>query len=285
MFSGVDSVALKGPLAIMDRQYFESRTFQSHFKLMENDKDNSLGHLLDSSKVHAETLLYFRPSASRERLVRKIEQLATALFLITAYLEPADELGRKLRTKSLELISQGTKSNWRGELEGGTRELRALVSLGEAVGAISPMNSGILLTEFTKLSGLLTTSFAPEHLLPSGLFRDAQKDINDTSMSNTLATGKPQGHAFNKGQSKGQSQGHNQQEQFTAQRKDLLPSERQHAILELLRLKPSLTVKDVALVISKVSEKTLQRELAALVAEGILRREGERRWTRYSLSH
>jgi len=32
-----------------------------------------------------------------------------------------------------------------------------------------------------------------------------------------------------------------------------------------------------------VSEKTIQRELQALVATGAVKKEGERRWTRYSL--
>ncbi len=44
----------------------------------------------------------------------------------------------------------------------------------------------------------------------------------------------------------------------------------------------ALTVKDVAKAIAPVSEKTAQRELAALVDEGVLKRTGERRWSIYS---
>lgn len=44
----------------------------------------------------------------------------------------------------------------------------------------------------------------------------------------------------------------------------------------------ALTVKDVAKALSGVSEKTAQRELAALVDEGVLKRTGERRWSVYS---
>ena len=44
-----------------------------------------------------------------------------------------------------------------------------------------------------------------------------------------------------------------------------------------------MNVKDVLGVVAGVSEKTIQRELLALVDEGILKKEGERRWTLYSL--
>jgi hypothetical protein len=42
-------------------------------------------------------------------------------------------------------------------------------------------------------------------------------------------------------------------------------------------------VKDVSAVVKDCSEKTLQRELLALVAQGVLKKEGERRWSSYVL--
>jgi len=59
--------------------------------------------------------------------------------------------------------------------------------------------------------------------------------------------------------------------------------DRRANILGLLQKKDRVTVKDVANVIRDVSEKTLQRELLALVAQGVLKKEGERRWTTYRL--
>jgi hypothetical protein len=37
-------------------------------------------------------------------------------------------------------------------------------------------------------------------------------------------------------------------------------------------------------VVRGVSEKTIQRELSLLVLEGTVRKQGERRWTTYSLA-
>ena len=43
-------------------------------------------------------------------------------------------------------------------------------------------------------------------------------------------------------------------------------------------------IKDVSPLIGGFSEKTIQRELAAMVQAGILRKVGEKRWSRYSLA-
>ncbi len=59
--------------------------------------------------------------------------------------------------------------------------------------------------------------------------------------------------------------------------------DRRKIILALIKQKPALTVKDIAKSIPGVSEKTIQRELLAMVAEGILIKKGERRWSTYSL--
>jgi predicted HTH transcriptional regulator len=60
-------------------------------------------------------------------------------------------------------------------------------------------------------------------------------------------------------------------------------TQRREVILALLKHKSPITVKDVGETIVDCSEKTLQRELVALVQEGVLKKEGERRWSNYFL--
>lgn len=59
--------------------------------------------------------------------------------------------------------------------------------------------------------------------------------------------------------------------------------DRRKIILALIKQKPALTVKDIIKSIPQVSEKTIQRELLAMVSEGLLIKKGERRWSTYSL--
>lgn len=58
-------------------------------------------------------------------------------------------------------------------------------------------------------------------------------------------------------------------------------TDRRDVILQLVKDKKEITVKDAAREIQDVSEKTLQREIVALVEEGVLERVGSRRWSRY----
>lgn len=60
--------------------------------------------------------------------------------------------------------------------------------------------------------------------------------------------------------------------------------DRSETILKILKKKDNLTVKDIAEVISDCSEKTIQRELLALVDKNVLKKVGERRWSRYLLA-
>ena len=60
-------------------------------------------------------------------------------------------------------------------------------------------------------------------------------------------------------------------------------TDRAERIKTVLEAKPQATIKDVSEVITDVSEKTIQRELNSLIEKGQVIREGERRWSRYSI--
>lgn len=59
--------------------------------------------------------------------------------------------------------------------------------------------------------------------------------------------------------------------------------ERKSAILEVFKARKVAIIKDFSGVIRNCSEKTIQRELLKMVHGGILKKEGEKRWSHYSL--
>jgi len=62
----------------------------------------------------------------------------------------------------------------------------------------------------------------------------------------------------------------------------LKPSNRQEMLISTLKEKGRLSVGDLAKALGEpVSEKTVQRELLTLVAEGAIKQEGDKRWRRY----
>jgi DNA-binding transcriptional ArsR family regulator len=61
-------------------------------------------------------------------------------------------------------------------------------------------------------------------------------------------------------------------------------TDRRGRIEAIVRDKGEVTIKDISDVITDVSEKTIQRELIDMIAEGVVLKTGERRWSRYRLS-
>ena len=64
---------------------------------------------------------------------------------------------------------------------------------------------------------------------------------------------------------------------------DSTNQQRSDRILGLLKDSDGLGIKAISQVITDCSEKTIQRELLSLIENGLIRREGERRWSRYFL--
>lgn len=60
-------------------------------------------------------------------------------------------------------------------------------------------------------------------------------------------------------------------------------TDRATQVLNVLKDKEGIGIKDIHEVISDCSEKTIQRELMTLIEKGLVRREGDRRWSRYFL--
>ncbi len=59
---------------------------------------------------------------------------------------------------------------------------------------------------------------------------------------------------------------------------------RRSAVIKLVKKKGSVSIKDISEAIKDCGVKTLQRELVSLVGEGVLKKEGERRWSTYTLA-
>jgi len=61
------------------------------------------------------------------------------------------------------------------------------------------------------------------------------------------------------------------------------PLDRRERIKTVLDAKGDSTIKDISEIITDCSEKTIQRELNSLIEDNVVKRQGERRWSKYSL--
>ena len=61
------------------------------------------------------------------------------------------------------------------------------------------------------------------------------------------------------------------------------PSDRRERIKTILEAKGEATIKDISEIVTDCSEKTIQRELNAMIEDNLVKRQGERRWSKYSI--
>jgi predicted HTH transcriptional regulator len=59
--------------------------------------------------------------------------------------------------------------------------------------------------------------------------------------------------------------------------------DRETRVIDVIRDKGVVSIKDISTVIFDVSEKTIQRTLQTLIDKGQIKKEGERRWAKYQL--
>ncbi len=198
--------------------------------------------------------------------------------------------------------------------------LISLVDLAHIADLLSPMNFSILKKEFdilqTSIEGkwkVQGTAFLPEGFF--GVSRELFPEIDNhqgaVGTAQLLAEGGTTVGSFSElerlkrnikdTQDKGQddargnvfntkSGGHTKSAAPVLRRKVVLNAvpdhtkeERKQRIIGVLRTQKSAMIKDFSSVITGCSEKTIQRLLMEMVQTGVLKREGDRRWSRYSL--
>ncbi|KND48462.1 MAG: hypothetical protein AB200_01890 [Parcubacteria bacterium C7867-005] len=200
-------------------------------------------------------------------------------------------------------------------------EVTSLLSVSKQIGLISDMNYGIINKEFDVLSLNLNLSadaysgsnsslnegfFHVDRNLKSGAERVTLQDsflkpVENVSLNNYVVKPKQElldekdylisnrteqsfkGHLqqADKKMHAGKASEVNDLKEFgvVAVKKN----SRQSTIIALLKRKKEIMIKDVSPLIDGCSEKTIQRELLSMVQSGILRKHGEKRWSRYSL--
>lgn len=248
-------------------------------------------------------------------LYKKAEKLASALYVVTNLIDSKEVLRSLLREKSINIFSEvmqlqkmsltnhnALKKDVDTKVEhvssdtllSGITEIVSLLEIARVSRHISEMNFSVLEREYIDLGILIKTKredIAPDNVqLPKEFFDVPnlyetrvlkQSSIKDTKHTQKIYKTKKEKQIPIKDTLDSVTKPKDIIHPKTA---DIRHNNRRNTILELLQDKPSVTVKDVINEIQGCSSKTLQRELLSLVNEGILKKEGERRWSTYSLA-
>jgi len=245
----------------------------------------------------------------------KINKLIIAIYIVTDIIDKDEPIRIKLRTLGTEIISDINATSPKN-LEEKVQSIVSFLDIGSALSLISPMNANILRKEFTEFQHSLTEAKQPN---PDWLAEFLPQRLPHTPpelSSSYIDRGKIKSSVSQPSITyKGHSIGHKKDTYLQARKlgvqkpsslmkvlsdmtltngndfvfNDFKSQRRQNIIKVLKDSTEALTITDIKSrangSLQKYSEKTLQRELAAMVKEGLLVKAGEKRWSRYSLSN
>lgn len=249
--------------------------------------------------------------------VKKTERLTSAIYLVSDLIPTSEPLKTVLREKGLGMLSDvfavvGFSKAKEGKEDvvlkiiTGLSELISLLRIASASAIISEMNSNILQKECANIRGFFESRgrgfgqpFGKEIIFNDNFFG------NDNERPRINAAAKDKGHQINKGHDiVSKTYNINETLQIPNSAKDstktpikkettgismhnesLVQEERKKTIVQLIKdSNGNVNIKDISSRVKGCSEKTLQRDLIALMQKGILKKSGERRWSRYSLA-
>lgn len=270
-------------------------------KDIQNTTTNSYGH----SENNTQNMLTNKPVY--ESVNKKTEKLVTALYMVTDCMDTEDALKAKLRFLGVELLSDIYKLSTLAPMDKSNQsslslvrinELLSCVSIATTIGYISEMNSTILHREFKKLTADLDSYLSKDShftfTLSDSLFETEQnKDeplaphypIKDNVSYKGQQVKKtfPLPHFTNRLQASVSPKG-----QVRDASRALPKEDRSEKILVMIKDKKNIagyldgvSIKDISSAFTDRSEKTIQRELNALVSKGQIKKIGAKRWSRY----
>jgi hypothetical protein len=204
-------------------------------------------------------------------VIQKTEKLASALYVITGFIPSEEPVRLKLRSCALDLITHTCEPNRfaeKGADQFASRcaEIGSILDTAIHAGLVSRMNAELICNEYASLA----------HFVRSNRSRISDSDGGGNGAgSETLSLKSPMEDSH--------FRSYGLKESFKGQK--VAPKKRQldrrSSILNVFKNKDRVSIKDVVSSVIGCSEKTVQRELLALVLEGILIKEGARRWTTY----
>jgi hypothetical protein len=235
-------------------------------------------------------------------LYKKSEKISKAFFMLTQHIDDSQSIKVKLREGALSLLDKSQmfllsprlNEEILKEVVLNVMKLISLSDIGLSSKFVSEANYQIISKQLhiyiSEVTEYVNSTYKDNNLIPSTLFDVAFMDqqptfskIENKETEISVVKEITKGHVLHS-----KSQVDNLPKTPVLNTEDHKDSKeknsRQELILNTIRQRGELSIKDLTDVIKGCSEKTIQRELVSLVTSGVLLKTGERRWSRYSVS-
>lgn len=283
-----------------------------------NDKDNKnkeIENQASYNKLNLKTVSIFQNDTQVVFIFKKTERLTSAIYLLTSFLSDNEPIKWKMRdaltrllSYSINLSNQGHRSraDAMNNFTAASFEIISLLEVANISGIFSSMNCEIIKFEIERIIELVELkerSLNAKFLLSKKFFETSvdysstrnkseqidgnlnEKDIKrinnqDSDKETIFQADSHKGHLSIKDTNREENNGVSFNKGHIVRDKN----KRYEVIINLLKKTKEISIKDVSSIVSDCSEKTIQRELLSLVDKGVLKKEGERRWSKYSLA-
>ncbi len=226
----------------------------------------------------------FEKDIRRVFIYKKAERLAKAIHLIAPAFTDSMSLRNRIDTIAIGLVDAAILPSGAARLAL-SRELLALssiLSIARTGGLLSSMNAELIAHETHMLLQEVAAYEEPRLFFDESptLSGIAKKALSHDSLQRLSTTRRAAQSRSNVGGHPPVSKGRIKDIDNVS---DTHIKDRREAVLSVIRNKKVASIKDISTVIRGISEKTIQRELTALITEGTVLKQGERRWSTYSL--
>lgn len=245
---------------------------------MDNKKDDKITTLASFfDRIPAR--LSIPANQTADRLFRRAERIAAGIFLATNHLDQEDRLRISVRDAALELLHEtaelrdeirNQQSARVVDFKATARYIVSLLRLLAVSGSLSMQNASVLVEALDELGVFLssaqvspladTVSLRREDLLDASTKAPFVKDMKKDT---PIVKDRP-----------------NMSDNRNSKGSDV----RKQNVLDVLRSGGAMGIADISAHLPEYSTKMIQRDLAELIAAGMVSRVGDKRWSRYSIA-
>lgn len=258
-------------------------------------------HSLDVNQKNKDIVSFFDSEPAFVMAYKKTEKLASAVYMITNLFPESEPMRNILRLKISELLShmllfktvgEGGKKDFVTNIKTRVLEVSSFLEVSYRGGLISQMNFSILNTEFHNLISILESTQSTQNIVIQNSVKNIFEETSLGTSSAVSGTQNPTNFLERKTQFQNiqtpvsvAPTGFIKDRQVSVSPNDSFrKTERQETIIQMIKKRKEVMIKDITEVIKDCSEKTIQRELNSLIQSGVLKRAGVRRWSRYSMN-
>lgn len=232
-------------------------------------------------------------SRTSKEFHRRVFDLTLALYRVSDFFPQGEALRKQLREKANDIFGFITEYGYTAEIEresffilGKIESLKGYLAIARSMSFVRPINISVLEREYEGLADFFRKELERAKTIPEVLEekKTTQKELEELPTWAEFSQ-KENAHTVPLKQKKNENL-NTEVRSMTSEHK---PSEgelnnRQKRILERLQEINQAKISDFFAFFDGISSKTIQRDLQDLVTKNLLKKDGEKRWTIYTLN-